>query len=82
MTRTTHSYSTALLAAALALLAACESSDPRNTFGVTAGQFQDVVVPTGLRLRDRANESHSRDEAGWRTAHLVYTGQTTIGGNA
>lgn len=79
MTRTIHSPRTALAAATLlALLAACESSDPHNTYGVAAVQFQDVVVPTGMRLRERANESYSRDEAGWRTAHLVYTGQVRV----
>lgn len=53
---------------------ACETAEQEHSYGVTAGQFQDVVVPTGFQLRDKANESYSREEAGWRQAHLVYFG--------
>ncbi|MFY9344848.1 MAG: hypothetical protein WAT39_20310 [Planctomycetota bacterium] len=58
----------------VALLAAC-AMDPAAD-GVSAVQFQDVVVPSGLRLRDDAHESYSREEAGWRQGHFVYVGQT------
>jgi hypothetical protein len=64
--------------ASLALLAACETRDPTRSYGVGAAQYQDVVVPAGLKLREEGQESYSRDEAGWRQAHLVYTGQTRV----
>lgn len=66
-----------LLLLGLALGGACQNPDSA-ALGVRAVQFQDVVVPTGMRLRDRANESYSREEASWRMAHLVYAGQTTM----
>ncbi len=68
---------------ALALLAAltltaCAATDPSGANGVSAVQFQDVVVPNGLRLKDAGHESYSRDEAGWRQGHFVYTGQIDL----
>ena len=76
-------FATAFVAAVLAVLAAglfgaCQSPDPSGEHGVNAAQFSDVVVPSGLELRDDAHESHSRDDAGHRQAHYVYTGQTRI----
>ncbi|MCU0862730.1 MAG: hypothetical protein MUC36_02965 [Planctomycetes bacterium] len=62
----------------LAVLAACETGDPSRSYGVGAAQYQDVVVPAGLKLREGGHESYSRDEAGWRQAHLVYSGQTRV----
>lgn len=59
-----------------AWLASC-ATDPAAD-GVSAVQFQDVVVPSGLRLRNEAHESYSREEASWRQAHYVYVGQTDI----
>ena len=59
------------------LLSAC-ATDPASNNGVTAMQFQDVVVPSGMRLREEAHESYSREEAGWRHGHFVYTGQTEV----
>ncbi len=67
-----------LLFASLLLFGACETSDQGHGDGVTSGQFQDVVVPTGFRLRDAAHESFSREEAGWRQGHFVYLGAVKI----
>ncbi|MBL8752435.1 MAG: hypothetical protein JNK15_03960 [Planctomycetes bacterium] len=64
------------LGALSCLFAAC-ATDP-NDAGASAVQFQDVVVPSGLRLRDEANESYSRDESGWRQGHFVYSGQIDV----
>jgi hypothetical protein len=61
-----------------ALFGACQSADPSGEHGVSAVQFQDVVVPSGMQLRDEAHESHSRDDAGHRQAHYVYTGPTRV----
>jgi hypothetical protein len=58
------------------VFAAC-ATDP-DEVGTSAVQFQDVVVPSGLRLRDEANESYSREETGWRKGHFVYTGQVDV----
>lgn len=63
---------------ATVLLGACQSPDPSREHGVSAVQFQDVVVPSGMQLRDEAHESHSRDDAGHRQAHYVYIGQTRV----
>lgn len=63
---------------AVALIAACQSPDPSRDHGVNAVQFQDVVVPSGMRLREDGHESHSRDDAGHRQAHYVYTGQSRV----
>jgi hypothetical protein len=54
------------------------ASDPATTDGVSAVQFQDVVVPTGLRLRSGAHESYSREEASWRHGHFEYVGPTDV----
>jgi hypothetical protein len=45
---------------------------------VSATQFQDVVVPTGLRLQDAAHQSYSREEAGWRHGQFEYVGSTSV----
>lgn len=61
------------------LLAACRSPDAKESeTGVAAVQFADMVVPDGLLLRDRYHESYSREEAGWRFGHFVYTGQPRV----
>ena len=51
--------------------------DPASN-DVSAVQFQDVVVPTGMRLRDGAHESHSREEHAYRFAHFEYVGSTDL----
>jgi len=69
----------ALAFTGLMLLAnGCETGSARAGYGVNATQFQDMVVPAGLRLRDRIHESYSRQEAGWRMGHFVYVGSTGI----
>lgn len=65
----------------LAAATAC-ATDPATAHGVSAVQFQDVVVPTGMRLKDGAHESYSREEAGWRHGHFEYVGQTDPGAAA
>jgi len=62
----------------LALTSGCETGADRAGYGVNATQFQDMVVPAGLRLRDRGHESYSRQEAGWRMGHFVYVGATGV----
>jgi hypothetical protein len=64
----------------LGLLVACATPDgsPSDDFGVSAVQFQDVVVPDGLTLLNNRNESHSREEPGWRYGHFVYTGPARV----
>jgi hypothetical protein len=66
--------------ALLGLFAACATPDgsPGDDFGVTAVQFQDIVVPDGMTLLNRRNESHSREEPGWRYGHFEYTGQPRV----
>ena len=57
----------------LLVFGGCESEpQPRET--VTATQFQDVVVPAGLRLIDDSHQSHSVEAAGWRMGHFIYAG--------
>src|SRR5262245_32073099 len=76
--RWTH-RSTPLWAACLRLFgAACQARAAKHAFGVSAVQFQDVVVPSGFKLRDAGHESYAREEAGWRQAHLVYHGSIKI----
>ena len=67
-----------VIASGLLLVGACESPEAAHAYGVTAAQFQDVVVPSGFKLRDAGHESYSREEAGWRQAHLVYHGTAKI----
>jgi hypothetical protein len=62
----------------LLALAACGAADPARAHGVSAVQFQDVVVPSGLRLVDDAHRSHSRQEVDWRMGHFEYVGQVDI----
>lgn len=56
----------------------CGAADPSLAHGVAAVQFQDVVVPADLTLRDDQHESYSRDDAGWRQGHFVYSGQARV----
>jgi hypothetical protein len=65
-------------ALAISALAGCGATDPSLAHGVSAVQFQDVVVPADMALRDRLHESWSRDDAGWRQGHFVYTGQPRV----
>lgn len=79
---TTSSASTRLCVLAvtglLVFTGGCETGANAAGYGVNATQFQDMVVPAGLRLRDRGNESYSRQEAGWRMGHFVYEGLTGV----
>lgn len=64
-------------ALAVAMLAAC-AADPTMTDGVGATQFQDVVVPSGMRLREAGHESHSQEAGAWRIGHFVYFGSVDV----
>ena len=66
----------AVLVISCAALGACRSSG--EGLGVESRQFQDVVVPAGFELRDRAHESFSREEATWRQGHFVYVGAARV----
>ena len=66
------------LLACVSLASGCQSGAGRGAHGVTASQFQDMVVPAGLRLRDGANESYSRQEASWRQGRFEYIGSTAV----
>ncbi len=79
MTRTIHSPRWLLTGAlAASLLVGCQGSGTRGNYGSSATQFQDVVVPAGMRLRDQLNESYSSEVATWKKAHLIYTGQVRV----
>lgn len=61
--------------ASVALFGACSSPLPRGEDGVNALQFQDVVVPDGLRLVDDAHQSHSSEAGSYRQGRFLYMGQ-------
>ena len=70
-----------LAAPILGLLAlpGCQSTPGDDgDYGVSAVQFQDVVVPNGMALIDKHYESHSREEAGWRYGHYEYKGTAPV----
>ena len=73
-----HSWAAARSASPLLLVLAACATDPATAHGVSAVQFQDVVVPAGLKLVDDAHRSWSREEAGWRSAHFEYIGQVDL----
>jgi hypothetical protein len=63
------------------LVVACKSSETAQRgpeSGVSAVQFQDLVVPDGMRIQETNHESHSREEQGWRFGHFVYSGQPKV----
>lgn len=62
---------TTLIAFLPCIVAACQNG-PYEPVGVTSLQFDDVVVPSGFRLQD--DESHSREDATFRTGHWLYYG--------
>jgi|JRYL01.1.fsa_nt_gb hypothetical protein len=70
-----------LAAAALLALAAvpagCAAGGDLDT-GVSAEQFQDMVVPLGFTLLDKTHQSHSRVEGEWRMGNFHYQGQLLI----
>ena len=76
-----HRFLGVLSACAFVLVGACESTDPSPSGtgnGVSAVQFQDVVVPDGMVIHEDFAESHSREEPGWRYGHFVYSGDLSI----
>lgn len=59
------------------VLAACEST-PVQQDGVSSMQFQDVVVPDGMRILDTEHQSHSRQDSSLRQGHFVYLGSSPV----
>ncbi|MGK0153715.1 MAG: hypothetical protein ACI9SE_000663 [Neolewinella sp.] len=74
---TTKTILTAFLLTLSLVPSACQSG-ANGPSAVNSRQFQDVVVPSGFRLRDRSNESYSREEATWRHARFVYSGSEYV----
>jgi len=72
--RAVHVVALVALVAVAGLFGSCATEQPRESDGVSASQFKDVVVPAGLRLLDGAHESHSIEASGWREGHFLYTG--------
>lgn len=64
---------------ALACVVGACASGADTADAVTAVQFQDVVVPSGMKIRETAHESYSREAAGWRMGHFVYFGAIDLG---
>ncbi|MAD32824.1 MAG: hypothetical protein CMJ88_03595 [Planctomycetes bacterium] len=67
----------AVLALCGALSQSCQMS-PNEPPGVDSKQFQDYVVPSGFRLKDRKHESYAREVASWRHGHYVYSGSSKV----
>lgn len=67
----------AVLALSGALSQSCQMS-PNEPPGVDSQQFQDYVVPSGFRLKDRKHESFSREVASWRHGHYIYSGSSKV----
>ncbi len=69
-----------LTLAALLILGSCASTEGTGDGdrGVSAVQFQDVVVPDGMKLLDQFHESHSRETGGWRFGHFEYIGSPPV----
>ena len=51
---------------------------PKEAPEVDSKQFQDYVVPSGFRLKDRQHESYSREVASWRHGHYIYAGREKV----
>ena len=69
------------LIAAFALFGVLSQScqmGPNEAPEVDSKQFQDYVVPSGFRLKDRQHESYSREIASWRHGHYVYSGRPDV----
>ena len=63
---------------ALANLTSCVSTIPSGGYGVRPIQFTDVVVPDGMTLRDRHEESFTIEVGSWRVGHLEYGGTSPV----
>ena len=69
------------LIAAFALFGVLSQScqmGPNEAPEVDSKQFQDYVVPSGFRLKDRQHESYSREVASWRHGHYIYAGREEV----
>jgi len=67
----------ALLALTCVFLQSCQTG-PNEPPAVDSRQFQDLVVPSGFRLKDRVHESFSREVETWRNGHYVYSGRPDV----
>lgn len=67
----------AAIALGLLALGSCQNMAV-DGYGVDSRQFQDVAVPDGYRLRDRAHESWSHTAARYRRGHFVYVGKGAV----
>lgn len=78
--RLVRSSASKLAAMAILLLpfAACSGGAETADTGVSAQQFQDMVVPEGFRLQDGAHQSHSRQEGDWRMGKFFYSGSALV----
>ena len=74
---TTKTILTAFLLTCCLVPSACQIG-AGGPLSANSRQFQDVVVPSGFRLRDRSNESFSREEATWRHGRFVYLGSEYV----
>jgi len=74
----TRSVLVPTLLASIAWFGACAGPLPPGEDGVTAVQFQDMVVPAGLRLIDDSHQSHSIEAASWRHGRFVYSGTVRL----
>ncbi|MBM3972965.1 MAG: hypothetical protein FJ301_02550 [Planctomycetes bacterium] len=72
-----HAVAAAASFLALVALGAC-ALEPDENASVQAVQFQDVVVPSGLQIRESTHQSWSREDAGFRQGHLEYYGQNDV----
>lgn len=74
---TTKTILTAFLLTFYLVPTACQIGG-NGSSAVNSRQFQDVVVPSGFRLKDEAHESFSREEATWRHGRFVYSGSDYV----
>ncbi len=62
------------------VLCGCETATEPTDDGVSALQFQDIPVPSELRLVERFHSSDSRELGEYRYANFVYAGALPVGG--
>lgn len=74
--RTRTSRARHAIVAFVVALAAC-ATDPAAD-SVTAVQFQDVVVPSGMRLKKDNHESYSTEASTYRKGRFEYVGSTEL----
>jgi len=71
----------AILGVAALLLGSCQTPAERaktSDDGVSAIQFEDIPVPDGLRLQERAHSSDSLELGEYRYANFSYVGGVPV----